>query len=169
MRIMGIDSSSTGIGISLLDGNSLEAYFHRTFKHKNKYMRLIHISDFLNPIIELLKPDIIVVEIPYSPSRSGLSVLNMVLGIVFYCSTIKNGVEFVEAHPSSVQRACDIPFKVEIEGKLKNIPREMKKTMTIEYINRTYNLSLTEKEDDIADAIALAKCLKEEIDGGGEL
>lgn len=146
MKILAIDPSTTSTGVATFEGEKI-TYWGRFAPSKDLdvILRSFEIAKKIEQLIEVDKPDLIVIETPFSRNRHGLEVQNRMIGMLEFVFCEKE-IPFEYVHPKSIYR---------IFGLKGNAKREEKKEVSIKFINETFKLNLSAKDDDIADAIVI--------------
>lgn len=148
MKIIGIDPGTAIVGFGVIETNGqkhslVDAGVIRTPAHQDLELRLKTIFESLNEIIEVNKPEIMVVEkLFFARNVTTAMSVSHARGVI-YLSGVLAGVKVVEYTPLQIKQALTGYGRAD-----KNQIQEMVKIM----------LSLNEKPkpDDCADALAAA-------------
>ena len=153
MKVLSLDISTNVTGFAAMDDSGLIEYGGLSLKEKQSdtasNSTLYNFGIAMSELMEKHKPDKVITENIYlGKNVSTVIVLAMMSGIARFIA-FKYGVECYKLYPKSV----DIHLGVET-----HLKRDARKKRIVELINKRFGLKLKIKENDIADAIAMASC-----------
>jgi len=145
-NILGIDLGIRNLAVSCFN-TKLEVLFTKNFNTDSKTehrFRLRQIEDFINEVINIYKPEIVIYEKNYCQLTDAGSALINVEGIILSTTTKYNCIKTVN-HYSAKQ------VKKKVTGNGNSSKAEM-----ITMANKLFNL--TTKNDHIADSLLIGYC-----------
>lgn len=146
-RISGLDTSTIKNGYAFFINGKLKK--HKLIKAKQKdpfESRLFYIVNEIEKQLKKDKPEILVLEKAFQRSSfnaRNAEMLNKIKGAIIYLCG-KLNILVTESTTVECNKVWGIPHRTK---------RKEKKQMTIDFVNKEYNISVT---DDEADAITLA-------------
>ncbi|MFC1670087.1 crossover junction endodeoxyribonuclease RuvC [Spirochaetota bacterium] len=147
MKILGIDPGYGILGWSIIDDNLKVFDFGTINTPKNKDLadRLLQIHDELSVIISKYKPETVAMErLFFAKNNTTAMDVAKTIGVVILLLK-KSNLDYFEYTPSQV--------KLSITG----FGRATKSQMQV-MIKKIFNIKELPKEDDAADALAIAAC-----------
>lgn len=154
MKILAIDPSFSGCGVSLLDNGREEYFLIKTDKTSRNSIEITHrilkIKQEIKEIIQKEKPDYIGLEGPSYASKSSsviqMGALNHILRELF----IEEGVDFIVVPPTVVKKYYTGKGNC---GKLEMIEEAMKRGANIPFFKTIQKQKIF--DDNVVDAHAL--------------
>ena len=145
MKILAIDQATHISGFSFWEDNVLCDFGHFEATSKDTVFRMREVSEWVSGLIDVNKPDAIVIEaVQYQQNQKVYSTLSQLQGVLFALFFTK-GLEFYIVEPSAWKSAAGI--------KLREKRKEQKK-QSIDITTSEYGVFPTEDE---ADAILMGR------------
>ena len=165
MKVLGLDISSKNTGWAVISKGKLKNYgaipihLYKNTTRIDNHM-LFRYANEIKKLMLSIKPTIVAVENVYVGHNDKtailLSMMSGVARVIGYGVTKK---EIPTIYPSQVNKFLKIGKPV----------RAVRKKLVVKGFNQIFNLSLTNKEDDIADAIGIAYLTYLNLTANGKL
>lgn len=164
--VMGVDSSTNSFAFCLFDGKPIK-WGKIEFHGNNIYDKVIDCRDKIPFIKEEFNPDYICIESAIMVKSQAVAIhMAMIVGSLI-SELAKDSKSIITVPPSEWQnyignknltKAEKESLRKDYPGKseswYRNASRNLRKQRTMDFVNNTYNLSVT--DNDVGDAISIA-------------
>lgn len=162
MKILSIDASTKSSGVAVFDNTELIYYDCIKSASTDLIKRIYIMVDGIERIIskynieKIIMEEVLPEKNPSDKTRKALMYLQAAINFMLYKTHRNVTIEYT--YPSSWRSCCGIRTG-------KGIERQELKQADIKFANETYQLNLSEKEDDTADAICIGHAFVHPEDG----